>query len=556
MSPLFRICGVLLCLLGSSPGWGAQSAHAPSIDIAFNSILVPGWVGYVQEGEFFLRSTTGEPVKVKASEKGGKLLSASLAAVGETVFSAWIEKGAQGNTLFLATVRKGDVTRVQTKQVASNIKSTLLETLTGEQGELYLLDAHLGTAPSLYLTVSRDSAQTFQRIGLDIGELDSVSRISPTVIGDRLYVLFFGSQGERRFVGALSYQIPSLEAAAPVVIAETDSVFFLRAFSGGGCARAVFKTIQDGEYSLQVATGEQGRWRSVTIEATKGLDVAGTDEYAWPDGRLMIVFSGEQKGRFKQQVYAAVSKDGGASWKVERIDGKSFGNTRSWLPRLAVSGEQVAVVWEDFRQIRAGARMRLSLDRGDTWLPNPLLVSDSNHYVLRPAVSTRDTEIYLAWNQFRTDERSAADNIFRKLTWSEAIEQANRNESTASLEQKEKLLRETVERYWDGMVAGDLRVSYDLHDPFYRARMPYDAYALQRGKIVYHRYKIENIEVIGNEAKVKSTVNYEIPRLHVLGRAESVPPRDFPIEDTWLFIDRGWYRKYVDALSGGSAIKY
>jgi hypothetical protein len=305
-----------------------------------------------------------------------------------------------------------------------------------------------------------------------------------------------------------------------------------------------------------VAVGDQGRWQSVPIKAAEGLDVAGTDEYAWRDGRVLIVFSGERKGRFKQQVYAALSKDGGTSWKVERIDGKQFGNTRSWLPRLAVSGERVAVVWEDSRQIRAGTRMRISLDRGGTWLANAIPISDPKHYVLRPRVSARNEELSVAWHRYRTDERKAADIFLAQLAWDDMIERARQAESATGIEQKKALLLANLKRYWDGMVAGDLRVSYDLHDPFYRARMPYEHYALQRGRIVYHRYKIEGVEIVGNEARAKATVNYEIPRLQILGREESVSPRDFPIEDTWLFIDGSWYRKYVDAMSGGSAIKY
>lgn len=86
--------------------------------------------------------------------------------------------------------------------------------------------------------------------------------------------------------------------------------------------------------------------------------------------------------------------------------------------------------------------------------------------------------------------------------------------------------------------------------------MPFDAFAARRGQFVYHSHEIRSIEVNGNVARVHSTVNFEIPKLIVMGREQSVPRRDSPIEDLWLYVDGGWYRQYVDPLSGGSAVKY
>jgi hypothetical protein len=556
MTTFSRLCWVLLFFLYATLGWGAKPSPTPSVDVAYDPILVPGWVAYVQEGGLFMRPTAGKPLTVRAPGQAGTVLSPSLTAAGDTVFATWIEKGPGGNQLFLASVRNANGADLQTKELASGIKSTLVRTLASEHGELYLFEAVLGQDPALHLTVSRDGAQTFQRTPLDTVGLDVIDHVSPLLLGEQLHVVFLGNKGEQRFIGALAYTLGDMKAATPVQIKETEGMFFLKAFAASGRPGAIYKIMDDGKFALHVAVGDQGRWRSVPIKAAEGLDVAGTDEYAWPDGRVLIVFSGEQKGLFKQQIYAALSEHGGADWKVERIDGKQHGNTRSWLPRLAVSGERVGVVWEDSRQIRAGTRIKLSLDRGETWLESAVLISDPKHYVLRPRISPGNEEVYVAWHQYRTDERKAADIVAEQLAWEDLIERAKQPEATIGIEQKKASLLASLKRYWDGMVAGDLRISYDLHDPFYRARMSYEAYALQRGRIVYHRYKIENTKIAGSEASVKLTVNYEIPRLQILGREQSVPPRDFPIEDTWLFIDGGWYRKYVDAMSGGSAIKY
>ncbi len=125
-----------------------------------------------------------------------------------------------------------------------------------------------------------------------------------------------------------------------------------------------------------------------------------------------------------------------------------------------------------------------------------------------------------------------------------------------SPEEKKRLLLGSVKRYWEGMINKDFKTTYELHDPFYRARIKFDYYSSRRGPMVYHEYEINDVQIRGNEAMVKSRVEYGIPSFRIMGKESSMPLRDFPIEDIWLFIDGKWYRKFVDALSGGSAIKY
>jgi hypothetical protein len=280
------------------------------------------------------------------------------------------------------------------------------------------------------------------------------------------------------------------------------------------------------------------------------------DCHIWDDDRILIVFSGEDNQKFKQRVYAAVSETRGKNWIMQRIDNKDFDNTRSWLPSIAVNGDQVAVVWEDSRDIRSAVRMRLSADRGNTWIKNDRAISGKEYYAFRPRISFADPMFSVVWYQFGNDEKRTADLVFMKLNWAEAVQTASQQSNTIDSEKKEALLRGSVENYWKAMIEKDSKITYMLHDPFYRARIPFDYYSTHRGPMVYHSFSIENIKAEGNIANVRVKVKYEIPKFMILGKNTSVPPKEVMTEDTYLFIDGTWSRKFVDATSGGSAIDY
>ncbi len=185
-----------------------------------------------------------------------------------------------------------------------------------------------------------------------------------------------------------------------------------------------------------------------------------------------------------------------------------------------------------------------------------IAVSSSKFVALRPRIGFTKGTFHLAWHQFRNDERNLADLIMMHVKWDEAVKMASRKDKGVSLRKKEALLREKVNAYWKGMLKKDMKVTYEIHDPFYRSKMPFDVYAVQRGPMVYHRYSIEEVKIRGNEAEVKIKVNYDVPKMMVLGKETSIPPKEVVVEDTYLFIDGRWFRKFVDALSGGSAIDY
>ena len=104
------------------------------------------------------------------------------------------------------------------------------------------------------------------------------------------------------------------------------------------------------------------------------------------------------------------------------------------------------------------------------------------------------------------------------------------------------------------MLNGDHQTTYALHDPFFRACMNFESYVSRRESMRYLEYEIREMKIRGNTAYVKVRIRYEVPRIRILGRDRSIPAAETIIEDTYLYLDDTWFRKYIDPMSGGSAV--
>jgi len=542
---------IALSLPEISPGGIRQGPVDPTLE----PVLSSRWICYIKEGDLYMASTGGAPMRIRDGKKAGaSIMSPDLKVVGDYIFVAWIERGSGGNRLmFVRSIDKGK-TLERPLELISEAKVIRAGIIVDGKKRLYLLEEH-SEGQGGFINISTDQGQTFKRLHLEMGDVEYPYHLSPVVAGDTLYIFFSGLRGEKEYVGVTAYEAPSMRPSVSAVLMQTGRVSFLESFVVRERPVVVFKTMRGDRFALEGVVKEEGGWESFSIGGAEGLDVARMDYHVWDDGRILIVFSGEERGRFKQRIYAAISNDG-KNWDVLRLDSKQFDNTRSWLPRIAADGDKIAVVWEDSRDIRSGIRMRLSPDRGETWIGGDIPVSAPKHYAFRPRISLAEGVFYVAWHQFRDDERRIADIVMEGLNWDKALKMASKRERGISIKKKEAMLRERVNAYWKGMMRKDLKTTYMIHDPFYRARVPFDYYASRRGPMVYHSYSIEGVRIEGNEAYVKLRVRYGVPRMVILGKDTSIPVKEVVAEDIYLFIDGTWYRKFVDVMSGGSAIDY
>ena len=375
--------------------------------------------------------------------------------------------------------------------------------------------------------------------------------IAPLTIGRTNYLFFVGIRENRREIAVLNGESQHILQVVP-------GVSFLRALDVAGQPAVLYKTFRDRHFILEgLLKKTGGQWTRFTIPQTRALDVARIDAHAWPDnGRILVVYSGAPEGKMRgkgQRIYAAASNDFGKTWSVRRLD-RAPDNARSWLPRLAVLGDRVAAVWEDGRDIRSRVRLAFSPNRGRTWSPGEVAVSAVDSIAFRPRIQAYNNKFYIAWHQFRDDARRDADIHLARISWDEGMRLASEPVKQIPPEEKRRLLATRVNTYWQAMLNGDHQTTYALHDPFFRARMNFESYVSRRGSMRYLEYEIREMKIRGNTAYVKVRIRYEVPRIRILGRDRSIPATETIIEDTYLYLDDTWFRKYIDPMSGGSAV--
>jgi len=551
---MIRWIGVLAAVFWAGVTWGGP--QPPPADVTFEPALVPPWLVHVRGGALYIQTAeSADPQKLSEPGEGAVILSLAAALNGRAAIVAWIEKGAAGGRLRVALVPPNGPPSPPT-ELAAGIPSTLVAVLADGQGGAYILDAATGDNTALHLTAWNGPGAPPRRVKLDTADVPSINLLSAVVTPERLAV-FVASRGEgSTAIRCLTYRLPSADRESVENVASADSVVFLKSVSFAGGPALVYKHQYGGVLGLSVAVRNETGYAALTIPETQGIDVARTAEGTWADGRVLIVLGGEDGDGGKQRIYVAASPDRGGHWDLRQIATPDGTATRARLPDLKVADHKVAAVWEDARNIRAEVRMQLSSDRGRSWLARDVRVSDGRHYATRPRIEAHDGRLYIGWYQYRTDARKEADAVLISLTWEEALALAGRGDTPVTAEEKERLLREAVAEYWDAMIRSDLQRVYERHDPFYRARVPYDGFAANRGGFVYHSHEIRGIQIDGSVARVQSSTNFEIPKILIMGKEHSVPRRDFAIDDTWIFVDGGWYRQYIDGLSGGSAVNY
>lgn len=556
---IIRILVTLLVFLFSFAGQAAGDDRFKTgpVDFTLEPILSAEWVCYIQGDGLFVKRMGNTPLEIRRRQDAtGAIMSPSLSVLGDSLFIAWIEKGSGGNrVLFLASHDNGKRLG-KAVELAARTKATQVRLLADKRERLLLIEAASDKEPEIILHLSLDRGESFKRIPLNIDGLDFLYNPTSVVIDDMLYLFFSSTRGREKQIGVKPFDISSEKPMDYIVIRETEEVSFIEAFNVKNAPAVIYKTSRGGKMVFEGAVRSSTGWETFSIKIAEGLDVARMDYHAWGDGRILIVFSGEERGKFKQRIYAAVSEDNGKIWDMRRIDSKESDNTRAWLPRLAVKDRLVAVVWEDSRDIRSAIRLNLSKDRGKTWLNKDILISDPKKISFRPKISLSKGDFYVSWHQFKNDAMASAEIILKKIDSENLINTFLKKDAGLSLKKKETLLRQRVNTYWKAMMKKDLKTTYMIHDPFFRAKIPYEYYASRRGPMIYHSYSITGIRIEDNIAFVKIKVKYEVPKLIIQGKETSIPPKEIEAEDIYLFIDGKWFRQFIDVLSGGSAIDY
>ena len=100
-----------------------------------------------------------------------------------------------------------------------------------------------------------------------------------------------------------------------------------------------------------------------------------------------------------RQIYYKRSLDGGSTWGTDaRL---TVTSAEAWLPAIAVNGDHVYIIWEDYRDGNYGEiYFKSSSDGGDTWCPDVRLTNDPAGSIM-PSLSVSDSVIHVTWQEER-----------------------------------------------------------------------------------------------------------------------------------------------------------
>lgn len=105
-----------------------------------------------------------------------------------------------------------------------------------------------------------------------------------------------------------------------------------------------------------------------------------------------VVYGDTREGH--AEIYTRRSTDGGKTWEPEmRISATPF---ESWVPTVAVSGENVYVAWVDYRDGNEEEYIRRSTDGGATWEPVTRLTENSADS-WAPSIAVAGNSVHVVW---------------------------------------------------------------------------------------------------------------------------------------------------------------
>jgi hypothetical protein len=109
---------------------------------------------------------------------------------------------------------------------------------------------------------------------------------------------------------------------------------------------------------------------------------------------------------------------------------------------------------------------------------------------------------------------------------------------------RKALLMERVTKYYDNRVKDKMADNFDLYDPFFKATVARKAYEASLLEVKFLSYKLGDVTITENIAKVPVDVMFEIPETVIMGKKIVVPPRPDSWVDDWVWLDNNWFKVY------------
>lgn len=533
------------------------------------------WLAYYGNDNFlYVRRPDGSEIKLGALDRQRQQSGLALDAGQDGLMLMWRDKFPK-KTLYLLPRLTANDSAPQPVEVGGAESEPLARMEVARKNDaVYLLwlgekpDPETGQRYHLYFRYSEDGGKTFS----------SVERVLPgfypmwIVDQDFIPVISWVPAKDRSVMAMRRFDRASKTFGPRVEIAETSQQIspIYRTFESAG-RWFVLWLAQHGDSKDFLLEGAYSKdkgqsWKRFAFDSIKGLDLSHLVAAADGKGHIALAFSGSRRLRddnpdAKSDVYFTHSSDNGETWsEPRRLRLPEYQITHAKFPMLSFGSPPGTLVmaWEDWRDIRPNVYVAYSTDYGATWqkeipLGPPGRVNLGMEFKLDPALISQDDKYRLVVKRFEKDTLDKADLVEYSFTLAD-LKQPPLSTPGLELEKanlNEERLRQRVTQYWEAMQREDYATTYTLMDAFFQSRVDRQVYRQKMGTIKYDKFRIDGVERQGNIAKVKLTIEAEVPEFKSAGgKSYSKPREEYTFVETWLFIAGDWYREYNEESSG------
>lgn len=267
----------------------------------------------------------------------------------------------------------------------------------------------------------------------------------------------------------------------------------------------------------------------------------------------------EESSEIRPRIMTSTLNMDRATWDTppKRLDIKEEDKTYSTLPKItSLANGTLAAAWIDYRDIRSNVYVSASFDQGLNWTTPQALETPGMLSASRPRWIEWNDGLAIGYQIYPEDKELEGDYVVRALTLEPPRGFAlNTSPKILPKEKRLAMLEDRVKTFWKYRTDGKFDLVYPYFDHAYRAATPLEAYMQPQGALVYHSAKITNLSINGNEAQVDLTINYEVKPTLIAGKMVTLPPKDFDVSNTWVWVGDNWYMHYKPAV-GDAFLKY